>query len=50
VLMSVAQRASSYVAGFQRGGTLTMTITPEQGWAGAWLNATSAPWPTVSAG
>lgn len=50
VLMSVAQRASSYVAGFQRGGTLTMTITPEQGWAGAWLNATGAPWPTVSAG
>jgi uncharacterized protein (DUF58 family) len=50
VLMSVSNQASTFVAGFQRGGTLTMTITPEQGWAGAWLNATRAPWPTVSAG
>jgi hypothetical protein len=49
-LMSVAQQASATLAGFQRGGTLTMSIKPEGSWAAAWLNATSAPWPTVSAG
>ncbi len=50
VLMSVSQQASATLASFQRGGTLTMSITPEGSWAGAWLKATSAPWPTVSAG
>ena len=50
LLMSVAQRTSATVAGFQRGGTLTMAIKPEGSWAGAWLKATKAPWPTVSAG
>jgi hypothetical protein len=50
VLMSVAQQASATLAGFQRGGTQTMSIKPDGSWAGAWLNATSAPWPTVSAG
>lgn len=50
VLMSVSQRASTTLASFQRGGTLTMSIKPEESWAGAWLNTTRAPWPTVSAG
>lgn len=50
LLMSVAERGSAYVAGFQRGGTITMAITPDGSWARAWLNATKAPWPTASAG
>jgi uncharacterized protein (DUF58 family) len=50
VLMTVAQQSSATVAVFQRGGTLTMAIKPDGSWANAWLNATSAPWPTVTAG
>jgi len=50
LLMSVAQHISPNVAGFQRGGTLTMAITPDGSWAKAWLDATKAAWPTVSAG
>ena len=50
LLMSVAEHVPANVAGFQRGGTITMAITPNGSWANAWLNATKAPWPTVSAG
>ena len=50
LLMSVAEHVSANVAGFQRGGTITMAITPNGSWANAWLNATKAPWPTASAG
>jgi uncharacterized protein (DUF58 family) len=50
LLMSVAQHISPNIAGFQRGGTLTMAITPDGSWAKAWLDSTKAAWPTVSAG
>jgi uncharacterized protein (DUF58 family) len=50
VLMSVSRQASATLASFQRGGTLTMSIKPDDSWAAAWLKATSAPWPTASAG
>ena len=50
VLLTVADTTSQTLIGFHRLGVTTVSITPGEVWANAWMNAMRSTWTTASVG
>lgn len=50
ILLSVVETPTSELINFQQSGAVTMTVSPNEAWAPAWVAATNQSWSTASPG